>query len=145
MKIELFVSFPPSINNYYVKTRNGLFISKVGRAYRAEVISTIAEIIGPISGHFPLSTPVSVSVVYYPMDRRKRDLDNYKKALYDAITHSGLWLDDSLIDQEFIYRGSIVKPAGLVWMLIDTDSLPIITNHEDKRKFGRDWVRYSNE
>jgi len=134
MKIELYLDFPPSVNNYYVKTRNGVFISKAGQAYRSGSLERIADVLGNLSIQdnrlFPLSKPVSVTVVYYPTDKRKRDLDNYKKALYDVITHSGIWEDDSLIDQEFIYRGCISKGAGFCWVLIDSDALAEVGNSE---------------
>ena len=134
MKIELYLDFPPSVNNYYVKTRNGVFISKAGQAYRSGSLERIADVLGNLSIQdnrlFPLSKPVSVTVVYYPTDKRKRDLDNYKKALYDVITHSGIWEDDSLIDQEFIYRGVVCPRAGFCWVLIDSDALAEVGNSE---------------
>ena len=33
----------------------------------------------------------------YPPDRRKRDLDNVLKAIFDALTHAGVYVDDSQI------------------------------------------------
>lgn len=44
-----------------------------------------------------LEGELSVSLQLVPPDRRKRDIDNYNKALLDALTHSGLWSDDSQI------------------------------------------------
>ena len=49
-----------------------------------------------------------MEITLFPPDRRKRDLDNYLKALFDAITKSGFWVDDSQIDQLMVYRGAIV-------------------------------------
>lgn len=137
MKIELYLDFPPSINNYYVKTRNGVFISKAGRAFRSGSLEKINDVLGTLTGNdFPLVLPVSITVVYYPPDKRKRDLDNYKKALYDVITHSGIWDDDSLVDQEFIYRGVVAKP-GFCWILIDSDSQSLVGNTEQWRNVIR--------
>jgi crossover junction endodeoxyribonuclease RusA len=143
MKIELFLPFPPSINNYYVKTRNGVFISKEGRAFRSGCLEIISEVCGPICNDLPLDYPLAITLVLYPPDKRKRDLDNYKKALYDAITHSGLWLDDSLIDQEFVYRGCVIpkpdsgkssgKSSGFVWVCIQPAG-PVIPNHSGWRE-----------
>jgi crossover junction endodeoxyribonuclease RusA len=33
----------------------------------------------------------------YPPDKRTRDIDNYSKALFDALTHANFWIDDSQI------------------------------------------------
>ena len=41
-------------------------------------------------------------------NRRKYDIDNRIKSLLDALTHSGVWLDDELIDRIKIERGAIV-------------------------------------
>ena len=42
-------------------------------------------------------------------DQKKLDLDNYMKVLIDALQHSDLIADDSLIDQLLIYRWEVVK------------------------------------
>lgn len=114
MKIELFLPFPPSINQYYVKTRNGLFISNKGRAFRAGVLKDVKIQCGSMS---PISTYVHTSVVLFMPDKRKRDLDNYIKPLLDSLTQCGFWIDDSLVQQFFVYRGE-QQPSGSVFMRI---------------------------
>jgi crossover junction endodeoxyribonuclease RusA len=52
---------------------------------------------------------LSVTVDIYPPDRRKRDLDNVLKALFDGITHAGVWEDDSQIDELHVYRRDRVE------------------------------------
>lgn len=52
---------------------------------------------------------VSVEISLHPPDKRKRDLDNYLKGVLDALTHVGIWDDDSQIDKLTIKRGIIVK------------------------------------
>ena len=112
LKLEL--SFPPTVNNYYVKTRSGVFISAKGRKYR----NTIADEIHQQLSDMELGEErINLNVVVHMPDRRKRDLDNYMKALLDAITKTGLWEDDSQIDQLCIYRGEIIK-GGKVRMEI---------------------------
>lgn len=44
-----------------------------------------------------------------PPDRRKRDLDNLTKALFDALTHAGAYLDDCQIDQFTMNRSEVIK------------------------------------
>ena len=107
MKIELFLPFPPSINSYYVKTRNGLFISSAGRAYQARVLSDIKEQCGP--AFLPITSNVHLSVVLFMPDKRKRDLDNYMKPLLDSLTRCAFYRDDRQVDQLFVYRGSRIE------------------------------------
>ena len=110
MNIELLLPWPPTVNSYYVKTRNGIFISKSGRKYRDALAESVNEQLGAFCA---LTSSLLVEVELYPPDRRKRDLDNYMKALLDACTKAGFWEDDSLIDQLFIYRGEVTR-SGLV-------------------------------
>ena len=123
MYYELHLPFPPTVNNYYVKTKRGVYISMKGRKFRsltsAEVIKQLPEV------HFPATERLLVEVVLYPPDKRKRDLGNYDKALMDAITHSGLWEDDSQIDQQFFYRGVVHSPSGKTLVRI-LDAGPVL-------------------
>ena len=66
-------------------------------------IRTIAR----AGGHLPkapMDGRISVRVDAAPPDRRVRDLDNISKALLDALTHAGVWRDDSQIDDLRIVR-----------------------------------------
>lgn len=114
MNYEFWLPWPPTVNNYYVKTQRGVFISQKGRKYR----SLVAE---SIIGQMPnvhIEDRMLIEIIMYPPDNRKRDLDNYKKAMFDACTEAGLWADDSLIDQDFTYRGEVAKPSGSVFIRI---------------------------
>ena len=102
--IDFYTDFPPTVNSYYVKTKRGIFISKKGREFRKRVAKDINEQLGAIEG---LTQRIALTVILTPPDKRIRDVDNYMKALLDAITHSGLWEDDSLVDQLFIYRAKL--------------------------------------
>lgn len=105
-EIMLYLPFPPTVNNYYSKGRGGVrFISAKGRLFREAVKEEVWEQnkAGKLEGR------INMEVILFPPDRRVRDLDNYMKALLDSLTESGLWEDDSQIDQLCIYRGEIVK------------------------------------
>jgi crossover junction endodeoxyribonuclease RusA len=121
MHYEFYLAWPPTVNSYYVQTRNGRFISSKGKAYRESVNAAIIE---QLPDTF-IDTPMLVECVMYPPDERTRDIDNYMKAMLDAITKAGLWEDDVLINQLFIYRGVKAAPSGSVFIRI-SDAGPCI-------------------
>lgn len=52
---------------------------------------------------------LQVWIEAYVPDRRKRDLDNIKKPLLDALTHAGVWNDDCQIDDVRSIRCPVTK------------------------------------
>jgi crossover junction endodeoxyribonuclease RusA len=104
--IELVLPIPPTVNTYYRHVTKGpmagrTLISERGRRYRTAV--------GEIVRSRPRGTAVehgrlAVSIEFRAPDRRKRDLDNLTKAVLDALTHAGIWADDSQIDDLRIWR-----------------------------------------
>ena len=119
--IEFYLEYPPSVNNYYVRTKYGTMVGKVGKAFRERIIESIQEQLGPFD---PLDQRLYVAMVLFPPDKRKRDLDNTQKALLDAIKHAGVYVDDEQIDQLTIYRGATVS-GGKVYVQVG-DAGPII-------------------
>lgn len=110
MICELYTKYPPTVNNYYVKTQRGLFISQKGKKFRADVVKDVLE---QLAGMETITQKIRVEIVAWPPDARIRDLDNIKKPLFDALTQAGVWADDSLIDQDFTYRGEKVFDGAL--------------------------------
>lgn len=103
--------WPPSANTYYRHPTRGPLagrhlISEKGRAYR-KAVQAIQGM--PAMG----SARLAVTIWLYAPDRRRRDLDNSAKGLLDALTHAGVWDDDSQIDDLRIVRAEIV-PGGKV-------------------------------
>ena len=119
--IQIILPYPPSINKYYVKTRNGIFIGKAGKEYR----EAVAESVMQQGLALNLDVPLLVEIKVFVPDRRKRDLDNVCKALLDALTHANVWIDDSMINQLFIYRGEIVNGGSIVVEIVDAAPLCI--------------------
>ena len=78
------------------------------KAYREEVIDTIGK------GHTTLTGGLQVQVQAYMPDKRKRDLDNTLKAVFDAMTHAGVWKDDSQIDDLRIVRSGVEAPGRVL-------------------------------
>lgn len=113
-KIMLVLPWPPSVNQYWRHPSKGPLagrhlISEQGRAYRAKVT---AQVWAERQDH-KLADRLSVSILCYPPDRRRRDLDNILKAALDALVFAGVMLDDSLVDRLSIERCDVQAPGQL--------------------------------
>lgn len=108
--IALSLPWPPSANTYYRSVMGRVLISKEGRQYRQTVQATALE---QRVGGFIAEARVSVRVHAFPPDRRRRDLDNMLKPMLDAMTHAGLWVDDSQIDELSIRRADVQKDGRM--------------------------------
>ena len=94
MKLDL--PYPPTVNTYYRSIGRGrVVISARGRDYRQRVADAVMSQRCP--GTTPIQCRLAVSVDFWPPDRRRRDLDNLCKSMLDAMTHAGVWGDDSQI------------------------------------------------
>lgn len=114
MHIEFFTEFPPSLNNYYVKTQRGVRISEKGKKFRAALMRDVEEQIagGQAEGR------CLVEIVLWPPCNRRRDVDNFIKAVFDATTHAEVWDDDSQVDQLLVYRGVTSPQNGMIGVRI---------------------------
>ena len=57
-----------------------------------------------------ISERLSVSIVLNPPTLRKYDVDNRTKAIFDALSDCGFWLDDEQVDRLIVTKG--VKTKG---------------------------------
>lgn len=96
---------PPSVNSLYAtswKTRRR-FISKSYADWRSKAdAATLAQGVETIRGEVVVDT-----VVERPKDRRRRDLENYTKALSDHLVRCGAIEDDSQIIDSRIRWGDV--------------------------------------
>lgn len=97
--------FPNSTNTHWRTAGRRHYVSPKGVNFRNLVRLEVQRLdVKAPSGR------LNVGVMLYPPDKRKRDIDNFgAKSLLDALTHSGVIEDDSLIDRLVIERGAIVK------------------------------------
>ena len=118
--MKLTLPFPPSVNTYWRAPNRGPLagrhlISAAGRKYQSDACAAIIEQLRRLPK--PSTTPAAVEIVLFPPDQRRRDLDNYNKALFDALTHAGVWEDDSQVKRMLVEWGSVV-PKGKVEITI---------------------------
>ena len=112
MEIEL--PWPPSAGVCLRMFRNRLVKTKRARDYchQVQVLATGRETFG--------DKRLSVSILAFPPDRRKRDLDNLLKVSLDSLEKSGLFNDDSQIDRIVIERRE-VKKGG--WLRVNIEQM----------------------
>jgi crossover junction endodeoxyribonuclease RusA len=94
-------------------------ISKAGRDFKAQVSDYVVEYRVPKLGKARLE----MKVIIYPRDRRKQDIDNRIKALWDALGDAGVFDDDEQIDILMIERGEIKKGGGVLVMIDILDKI----------------------
>lgn len=120
--MKLTLPFPPSVNTYWRAPNRGPLagrhlISAAGRKYQSDACAAIIEQLRRLPK--PSTTPAAVAIILFPPDLRRRDLDNYNKALFDALTHAGVWEDDSQVKRMLVEWGPVV-PKGKVEITIST-------------------------
>lgn len=96
---------PPSVNGYWLVKPKGKYLSDRARKFRSEVIAYVASL-GRIRTH---TGRIKAHITICGRDKRKFDIDNYQKAVWDALTHAKVIADDELIDELIIKRGEIIK------------------------------------
>lgn len=106
--------WPPSTNriwrNVAVRGKPRTLLSDEGRRFRSAAAQQC--LLNRLAG-LRLDGRLQVVLLACPPDRRARDLDNTLKATLDALTHAGVWLDDSQIDLLTVQRGRVVKGGEL--------------------------------
>lgn len=98
--VSIALPFPPTVNTYYTVARGRKILSKRGREFKTLALQAMrGQLIEQgLSGRF------QVLIDAYPPDRRRRDLDNIVKPIFDALTEYGLFEDDSQIDDFRVVR-----------------------------------------
>lgn len=110
--MKLVLPWPPSVNHYWRRVGARTLISRHGRKYKLDVAAAcIAKRTRP-SGE-----RLSVSIVAFPPDRRRRDLDNLFKPVLDSLAGYA-YDDDSQIDLLTIERGPTTD-GGLIHVTIE--------------------------
>jgi len=95
--VQYILPFPPSVNAMWRAVVRGKIavniLSKKGREYRDDAVCCIGNRAEPMAGR------LQVSIDLHPPTLRKYDADNFVKAVFDALTHAGVWVDDEQVDE----------------------------------------------
>ena len=112
--LVLSLPFPPSMNTYWRTFRGMTVLSKQGREFKAAVADYVVEYRVPKL----VDSKLRVSMVLFPRDKRKIDIDNRIKAVLDALQDAGVFNDDFQVDELSIVRGKTIK-GGAIRVLIE--------------------------
>lgn len=103
--IHLILPYPPTVNHYWGTVGKRRYIKADGIKFRNAVIAIVLQ----NKANKKLADRVMINIKAYMPDKRKRDLDNINKAIFDALIHSNVILDDEQIDVLHSERKEVVK------------------------------------
>lgn len=95
MKLE-FPCCPPSINTYYRRAGTTMYLTKKGREFKKNMLEHLQNVLEYKTD--PLENRLKVCIEIKFKERRKRDVDNYNKAILDSF-NGVIWTDDEIIDE----------------------------------------------
>lgn len=107
--LTLRLPFPPSVNHYWKASGKRRYISEAGVAFRAAVAVEVAK--RKARGWRKIKGAVAMYVLLVPPDKRCRDVDNYNKAILDALMHAGCYDDDSQVELLVVEKNAAASGA----------------------------------
>jgi len=121
-QLGFYLPWPPTMNTYWRHVGRKTLLSAAGREYREEALALLADAYPVAANPRPLiAGRLAVLLECCPPDRRRRDLDNLPKALLDALTHAGVWGDDSQIDDLRLVRRGVQENAGVFVTVLEIE------------------------
>lgn len=87
---------PPSVNTYYRRGQSTTYLTKKGKEFKNNMLSHLLGVLK--YKEKPLENRLKVSIELNFKEKRKRDVDNYNKAILDSF-NKVIWKDDEQIDE----------------------------------------------
>ena len=125
--LELVLPWPPSVNHIWRQRRarrGAPLLSAEAREYKRRVGA-----LGLLHPRWHARGPVTVALELLPPDRRRRDLDNVLKLVFDALQWAGFYGDDAQIDRLSVQRLGF-HPGGCVRVVLSESRAPTLTEIE---------------
>ena len=107
--------WPPSVGSCWRSINNKMILSAAARKYRS---NAIARLIDLKLYNKKIAESLSVELVLNPPTLARYDIDNFNKALFDALSHGKFWLDDEQVVELNIRKGEKVK-GGNVQVVVE--------------------------
>jgi crossover junction endodeoxyribonuclease RusA len=103
--LQLFLPYPPSVNSYWGFNQSKRFLNAKAKAFKQEVYYKVIQSKYPSFGR----SCIRIAVELYPPDKRRRDIDNPLKPLFDSLVSANLFDDDSQIQELIVVRKEVIK------------------------------------
>jgi Holliday junction resolvase RusA-like endonuclease len=119
--LVLNLPLPPTVNHYLKSSGYRRYLSKEAIEFKKQVADYVSEYKIPKLGDARLEMHITI----YFANKRRQDLDNRVKSLWDSLGSSGagVFNDDSQIDILFLQRGEIKKGGGCLVMIEILDKI----------------------
>ena len=115
---SLTLPWSPSVNHTWRQAGGRLILDRRVEAFRKKVVGRVNFLRAKRSiPSRAIESDCMVMLEYMSPDKRRRDIDNGCKAVFDALTHAGVWKDDSQVKLMLSFFGEQVK-GGAVKLLI---------------------------
>lgn len=101
--VALQLPWPPSMNRYWRRSGQKIHLSAAAKVYRRRVADALMLAkLQPSGNHYLtaagiLTGPLWAIIALHPPTKQSRDLDNYEKALWDALEKASLIENDSQV------------------------------------------------
>lgn len=112
-RVVLTLPWPPSVNHYKGRRKGGGEFLTLRAKEFIEVVHVEALSKPKLEGE------ISVAILAYPPDKRKRDLDNVLKVLLDALESAGVFEDDSQVARIVIERQANEECKATVVVIVE--------------------------
>ena len=113
-EVKLTLPWPVSLSRYYrCVPRMGPMISSDGRNYHKSVdigVQLFRQEM-KVTREYILDGKLYAVYVFYAPTKRKYDIDNYMKALQDAMEKAKVFKNDNQIDFSFQMKAEVTKPG----------------------------------
>ncbi len=119
---SLVLPWPPSMNHVWRLGPRRAYLDQQAQTFRIRALAAVkaARISGTAPSE-PLAGPVAVMLECFPPDRKRRDLDNVPKAVFDAMTKARVWNDGSQVQLMLPFWGQKAKGGRVAVTVLPLD------------------------